>query len=238
MVFSNVWNDAFPPDTQLANLLGQDLRNFRVDVQQRMAAISGLDAAKPAFGSDNTPANWNGILFFATDTGQIYQFNNPSWTNVTADFSSGLLTANSIKATMPVAVANPAGTTAGQVISVPNGFITTNSIIRIVTGVQCTAISAGTPIIQLAIGGDVITPLGTFAFIGDNLFTEMQFGCSNNVTFRTYGDSVIQNGAVINTVSMFRTSLAGNLTGAFTLQTQVTAFTGGVIFDHLSIQVF
>jgi hypothetical protein len=74
----------------LANLIGQDFRDFRTDVQQRMAAISGLDAAKPNFAGDNTPANWNGILFFATDTGKIYQFNNPTWTDVTSNFNNGV----------------------------------------------------------------------------------------------------------------------------------------------------
>lgn len=86
MAFTNVWDTTFPPDTQLANLLGQDLRNFRLDAQQRMSAISGLDANKPGFASDAQPSNWNGVLFFATDTGKIYQFNNPAWTDVTSHF--------------------------------------------------------------------------------------------------------------------------------------------------------
>jgi hypothetical protein len=86
MPFANTFDNTFPPDTQLANLLGDDIRKFKVDIQQRMAALSGLDAAKPAFGADSQPASWNGILFFATDTGKIYQFNNPAWTDVTAQF--------------------------------------------------------------------------------------------------------------------------------------------------------
>lgn len=86
MPFTNVWDDTFPADTELANLLGANLRQVRLDAQQRMAAISGLDASKPAFGADAQPANWNGILFFATDTGKIYQFNNPAWTDVTNSF--------------------------------------------------------------------------------------------------------------------------------------------------------
>jgi hypothetical protein len=98
MPFTNLWDVTFPPDTQLANLLGQDLRNFRIDTQQRMAAISGLDAAKPNFAGDAQPANWNGILFFATDTGKIYQFNNPLWTDVT----SGFTLKSSLKIVVPV----------------------------------------------------------------------------------------------------------------------------------------
>lgn len=89
MAFTNVWDTAFPPDTQLANLLGQDLRNFRLDTQQRMGSISGLDAAKPPFNTDAQPANWNGVLFFATDTGRIYQWVSPNWIDVTSAFFTG-----------------------------------------------------------------------------------------------------------------------------------------------------
>jgi hypothetical protein len=90
MGFTNIWDDTFPPDTQLANLLGLDLRNLRLDTQQRMAAISGLDANKPNFGGDTQAANWSGILYFATDTGKIYQFNYPSWTDVTVQLLSSI----------------------------------------------------------------------------------------------------------------------------------------------------
>jgi len=86
MAFTNVYDDTFPADTELANLIGANLRQIRLDVQQRMAVISGLDAAKPNFAGDTQPGNWNGILFFATDSGKIYQFNNPTWTDVTTSF--------------------------------------------------------------------------------------------------------------------------------------------------------
>src|SRR5271166_2705970 len=103
MAFTNLYDDTFPADTELANLIGANLRQVRLDVQQRMAAISGLDAAKPNFGADTQPANWNGILFFATDTGKVYQFNNPAWTDVT----SSLLTGR----TLPIVAATPAANT-------------------------------------------------------------------------------------------------------------------------------
>lgn len=89
ITFTNVWDQTVPPDTELANLLGQNLRDFRLDVQQRMGAISGLDASKPPFGSDAQPAAWNGVLFFATDTSKIYQWTNPNWVDVTASLVSG-----------------------------------------------------------------------------------------------------------------------------------------------------
>lgn len=86
MGFTNLYDDTFPADTELANLIGANLRQVRLDVQQRMAVISGLDASKPAFSADVQPANWNGILFFATDTGRIYQFTNPNFVDITSSF--------------------------------------------------------------------------------------------------------------------------------------------------------
>jgi hypothetical protein len=68
MAFDHLWDDTTPPDTQEANLLGQDLRYLKDDIAQRMGALSGLDAAKPSF--ENAFA---GYLFFAIDTGKIYQ---------------------------------------------------------------------------------------------------------------------------------------------------------------------
>ena len=128
MAFTNIYDNTFPPDTQLANLLGSDLRAFRLDIQQRVAAMSGLDASKPNFAGDAQPATWNGVLFFATDTGKVYQFNNPSWTDVTANFglnSSGVFRYTDI-----------GGSTNGNnqvlfTITIPVGVLSVGSYIRV-----------------------------------------------------------------------------------------------------------
>lgn len=128
MAFTNIWDDTYPPDTQLANLLGQDLRNFRTDTQQRMAAISGLDANKPNFGGDAQPNNWNGVLFFATDTGLIYQWTNPAWVNITTNFS---LT-SSVKRYYTAGVAT---TGTGQTVftlTIPTGILGVGSVLDLV----------------------------------------------------------------------------------------------------------
>lgn len=137
MAFTNVWDDTFPADTQLANQLGLDLRNFRLDTQQRMAAISGLDASKPAFGADAQPANWNGILFFAIDTGKIYQFNNPSWTDVTASFKGGVTKYNTAT---PVTKTNVAGDL--QSVVIPGGSLSVGQEIHINAEITA-AVTAG-----------------------------------------------------------------------------------------------
>src|SRR6266849_5795840 len=90
-VFDNVWDITTPPDTQLANLLGQDLRNLKDDVMQRMSLLSGTLANRPTPESVN--ATWGGagfgLLYFATDTNQIFQWNGAAWVDITTSFFSG-----------------------------------------------------------------------------------------------------------------------------------------------------
>src|SRR5882762_9182701 len=88
--FTNVWDTTFPPDTQAANLLGQDLRNFRTDVMQRMSLLSGTFANRPT--PETVNATWGGagygLLYFSTDTGQIFQWNGAAWTDTTSSFQA------------------------------------------------------------------------------------------------------------------------------------------------------
>lgn len=86
--FTNVWDTTFPPDTQLANLLGQDLRNLRVDVMQRLSLLSGTLANRPT--PETVNATWGGagfgLLYFSTDTSQIFQWGGAAWVDITANF--------------------------------------------------------------------------------------------------------------------------------------------------------
>lgn len=86
--FDRAWDETFPPDTQLANLLGQDIRNTKIDLRERISLISGTFANRP------TPdASWGGaafgMLYFSTDTGQIFQWGGAAWTDITANFLVG-----------------------------------------------------------------------------------------------------------------------------------------------------
>lgn len=89
-VFTNAWDTTFPPDTQAANLLGQDLRNFRVDVMQRMSLLSGTFANRPT--PENVNATWGGagygLVYFSVDTSQIFQWTGAAWSDITASFSA------------------------------------------------------------------------------------------------------------------------------------------------------
>lgn len=168
MAFTNIWDDTFPADTQLANLLGQDLRNFRTDAQERMASISGLDAAKPAFGADTQPVKWNGILFFATDTGKIYQFNNPAWTDVTASFIHPVFRNSTI-------VQNIGNTTLNTIYTalLPAAIFSTATQIRITIPIISLSIVSGSVNVVLNFGaGPIWTPsfVTSGSHVGINIF--------------------------------------------------------------------
>ena len=76
---TNVFDNTFPPDTQAANQLGLDIRNTKLDIQERMALISGLLAGRWNPGADVQPAKWTGLLYFATDTNQLFQWTGAAW---------------------------------------------------------------------------------------------------------------------------------------------------------------
>jgi hypothetical protein len=154
MAFTNVYDVTYPPATQLVSSGPADFQAAALNVQQRMAAISGLDASKPNFAGDAQPANWDGILFFATDTGQIYQFNNPSWTNITTNIL-GAAAHPVYKTAINTTIT---GTTLLQTlvtINVPGSAISTTSFFRVSLpgNIQFTASGGGTVSIICSFGG-------------------------------------------------------------------------------------
>jgi len=86
MPMTNTYDVTYPPDTQQANLLGSDLRALALNVQQRMAAISGALVQRWNPALDAQPLNWTGLLFFASDTGQVFEWNGTAWIDVTFTF--------------------------------------------------------------------------------------------------------------------------------------------------------
>ena len=83
-VFDHAWDVTQPPDTQLANLLGQDIRNLKDDIQQRISLLSGTLANRPTPEIAN--ATWGGagfgLLYFAIDTNQIFQWSGAAWVDI------------------------------------------------------------------------------------------------------------------------------------------------------------
>lgn len=82
--FDRAFDETFPPDTQAANLLGQDIRNLKTDIRERFALLSGLFVNRPT----NMDAAFGGVgygmLYFSTDTNQVFQWNGVTWADVTS----------------------------------------------------------------------------------------------------------------------------------------------------------
>lgn len=104
MGYTDTWDEAFPPDTQPARLLGQDIRSFKSEIRERLGTfLSDVLANRP------TPeAIWAGLVFFATDTGQLFRWSGSAWV---------LLGVNTIGPLGSVVTIDPTPPTPGQVIA-------------------------------------------------------------------------------------------------------------------------
>jgi hypothetical protein len=116
MPFTNSFDNTFPPDTQLANQLGADIRNFKLDIQERLAADSGPLQARPDYSQDAQPSKWTGRLYFATDTKQTFRWNGTGWDDVTSAVGGGGIAQALATTGAPVDVSGAAPPTAGQVL--------------------------------------------------------------------------------------------------------------------------
>jgi hypothetical protein len=209
MAFTNAWDVTQPPDSQLANQLGLDLRNLRVDTQQRMASISGLDAAKPNFAGDAQPGNWNGVLFFATDTGKIYKFVNPAWVDTTNNF---LL--NNIKKYVNIGTGVILAPSTVTLVTIPLGTVAAGNHVRIVW-------DAGNQ------GGAAASFFISFAGIQ----------VSNTVVCTGSGGGGVHEGGLIELIAISNTVLSYFFTGT-TVVTGVlspSVLCGGIIVPDMSV---
>ena len=104
---SSLYDVTQPLDTSAANLLGADIRAAELNIQQRMACISGTLANRWNPGADAQPTNWAGLLYFATDTKQLFQWSGAAWVEITNTF-------------LPLALINSASVRlAGQNAAIP-----------------------------------------------------------------------------------------------------------------------
>src|SRR5665213_2818677 len=131
-VFSNVWDITQPPDTENANLLGQNLRTLRNDVMQRMSLLSGVIGNIPA--PETVNAVWGGsgfgLMYFSTDTGQFLQWNGTVWVDVTQSFHLGNLKYSD---TTIHVFNNPSSQQQGSGIVIPAGTLKVGSAVTIDT---------------------------------------------------------------------------------------------------------
>jgi len=163
MPFTNPWDETQPPDTQLAKLLGQDLRSLKGDIAERFAAfMSGTLANRPTpeavFGNSQ-----NGILYFATDQGIFYQWNGTTWNQVSGGSgggggggSTGGTGRSFIDNTQPALVASNVFQNL-NLVQVPANFISMNGTsIEVFTTLHQTDSINGAVTFQLLLNGVII----------------------------------------------------------------------------------
>jgi hypothetical protein len=151
--FTNAWDTTQPPDTQAANLLGQDIRNLKTDIMQRMSLLAGTLGNRPT--PETVNAVWGGagfgLLYFATDTGQVFQWNGASWVVIFNSISGATKFSDLTQANF----SNPVGATAINTVTVPNTF-NTGGIVRAHCSGQLT-IGIGNPTLGYTINGNAST---------------------------------------------------------------------------------
>jgi hypothetical protein len=152
-VFTNVWDITFPADTQAANLLGQDLRNFRTDVMQRLSLLSGTLANRPT--PETVNATWGGanfgLIYLATDTSQIFQWNGAVWVDITYNIRGPLLADSTAHV--------QTGTTTEDTIytaNVPANYLGTNGAIKGIFEVSPTVNGGAGPTLRIRFGGTLL----------------------------------------------------------------------------------
>jgi hypothetical protein len=84
--FDRTWDISAPVDTSAANLLGQVIRNLKDDIMQRMSLLSGKLTNRPT--PETVNAVWGGagfgLIYFSTDTAQLFQWNGVAWVEITS----------------------------------------------------------------------------------------------------------------------------------------------------------
>lgn len=138
--FDRAWDETFPPDTQLANLLGQDIRNFKTDIRERLSLIGGTFTNRPANMDAIYGGSGFGILYFATDTNQIFQWNGSAWITVS------LFHAEVINNTL-----STTGASTSLLMPVPASSFNVGDVVEIISTIRQTA--GGAVAVSMTFGG-------------------------------------------------------------------------------------
>lgn len=125
MAFTNIWDNTFPPDTQAANQLGLDIRNLKLDISQRLSAMTGAIGTPPPL--ENVFA---GMPFFDTNTGKVYQFTGTGFTEITPLILSNINEANTaLQAGIVSALVNIPLTAPGPLVLATGAEVLTTPIV-------------------------------------------------------------------------------------------------------------
>jgi hypothetical protein len=225
--FDRAWDETFPPDSQQANLLGQDIRNFKTDIRERLALLSGTLANRPANMDAIYGAAAFGIPYFATDTGQVFQWNGAAWV-VTSLGQIKLVNAT------PVTIVNPVAVTDGLSVTIPAGLLQINSVVTIVAGCHISSMTPASVIWSLYFGAGFTPSIlgGTFFAAPNDSGVVANLIMTGATTQIAYAFGFISN----NLLGGRSTGLNQTIANLVTIHSAVnTAGTLSITFDYLSV---
>src|ERR1700730_1938061 len=104
MAYTNVWTTAAPLDTQAANQGAVDFRATKLDVMQRISSFgAGLLANRPTPEVTSASADWTGVMYWTTDTGQVFRWNGASWDDISTNIpgNNTPIIANAVGGSVP-----------------------------------------------------------------------------------------------------------------------------------------
>lgn len=138
MAYTDVWDVTAPLDTQAANQGAADFRATKLDVMQRIASFgAGLLVNRPTPEATSGTADWTGVMYWTTDTKQVFRWSGTAWVDISLDIPSGSASVTKVNdLTTPLVVASgtdvnsittPITFGAGSIIEVNGSFLITVS---------------------------------------------------------------------------------------------------------------
>jgi hypothetical protein len=196
MPYTNVWTTAAPLDTQAANQGAVDFRATKLDVMQRIASFgAGLLANRPTPEATSGTADWTGVMYWATDTKQVFMWTGSAWTDISADIPIIGGAVQKYSNITPTTLVDGGAGGIGILIGLPANALSVQSVFQISGRVLMPAAGSATPTssVTLVMGGNSIVsyPLNTLApgvFANDQYLNFLCNGISTgSATQQGYG---------------------------------------------------
>jgi hypothetical protein len=127
-MFTNPWNPTSPADTDAAVSLYDQIRDLKIDVQERLGAFGA-----GAFADRETPdsadgANFTGVRYWADDTHQVFRWSGSSWVDISNVVPAGKYPID-LTAVQPITVTTVS--TDGHVLTIPAHNLLSNDVVRV-----------------------------------------------------------------------------------------------------------
>ena len=121
MAYTDVWDVTAPLDSQAAAQGAADFRATKLDVMQRIASFgAGLFVNRPTPETTGATADWTGVMYWATDTKQVFRWNGAAWVDISTSTPSGS-SVHFSDLTLGNLV-NPGGASSINTVTVPGSF--------------------------------------------------------------------------------------------------------------------